>query len=492
MEGRIEVSDEPRVPSGGRRARRRTAARSTWISRAARWTTGRRRATRSRSSRAKSSGPGRDKRGGKASAYWVSSNTGGSARKGTLSSVPFRVTQPYASFLVSGGAFTSTRVDAGAWQARSQTDRSSTRISGAEQRDAAAGGRRPEAIMSARTSSFGWWTTRPARRRRAYIKESPWAHINFDHFRFHESRPFFPNEITLVGDHHAAADGSGPARRPVGCRGGQGDDRAEGLHGQARRRRSPTSCSRSRFTLDDRGRLWVAEAHTYPAARARRPGQGPHPDLRGHQRRRHARQPQGLHREPEPRQRPRGRLRRRLGRRGAVPAVHPGQGRRRSSRPGRRRSCSTAGATRTRTRRSTRSSGGPTAGSTAPTACSRTRTSASRARPTPSASGSTPASGAITRRSTSSKSSPTARATRGASTSTTTATRSRPRASSRTSFTSSRARATSGRPASTSTRTPTTTSRPSPITSTGSAARDRTPATAGRTRPAAATPTPAR
>ena len=68
----------------------------------------------------------------------------------------------------------------------------------------------------------------------------------------------------------------------------------------------------------------------------------------------------------------------------------------------------------------------------------------------------------------------------------------RPPASSRTSTTSSRAPATSGRPASTSTRTPTTTSRPSPTTCTTSAARARTPATAGPTRPAAATPTPAR
>ena len=52
-----------------------------------------------------------DKRGGKGSAYYVGSNTGGAIRKGTLTSAPFKVTQPYASFLLSGGAFTSTRVD---------------------------------------------------------------------------------------------------------------------------------------------------------------------------------------------------------------------------------------------------------------------------------------------------------------------------------------------------------------------------------------------
>ncbi|MEO6236648.1 MAG: cupredoxin domain-containing protein, partial [Vicinamibacterales bacterium] len=49
-------------------------------------------------------------RNGHAGTYWVSSAVGGSARKGSLTSVPFTVTHPYASFLVSGGAFDSTRV----------------------------------------------------------------------------------------------------------------------------------------------------------------------------------------------------------------------------------------------------------------------------------------------------------------------------------------------------------------------------------------------
>ena len=144
------------------------------------------------------------------------------------------------------------------------------------------------------------------------------------------------------------------------------------------------------FTIDDRGRLWVAEAHTYPV-RAERQGPRPHPHLRGHRRRRAARQPEGVHRGAESRQRPGGRVRRRVGRRGAVPAVHPDQGRRRHARRASRRCCSTAGATRTRTRRSTPSPGVRTAGSTAATASSRTRTSASPARRTPSASGSTAA-----------------------------------------------------------------------------------------------------
>ena len=30
----------------------------------------------------------------------------------------------------------------------------------------------------------------------SYLTESPWAHIAFDRFRFHDERPFFPDEIT--------------------------------------------------------------------------------------------------------------------------------------------------------------------------------------------------------------------------------------------------------------------------------------------------------
>ena len=46
------------------------------------------------------------------------------------------------------------------------------------------------------------------------------------------------------------------------------------------------------FAIDDRGRLWVAEAYSYPVRRPRRRGQRPHPDLRGHRRRRPVRQAQ--------------------------------------------------------------------------------------------------------------------------------------------------------------------------------------------------------
>ena len=49
-----------------------------------------------------------------------------------------------------------------------------------------------------------------------YIKENPWAHIAFDHFRFHDAKPFFVERDRADGHQHDAADGSGPARRALG------------------------------------------------------------------------------------------------------------------------------------------------------------------------------------------------------------------------------------------------------------------------------------
>ena len=55
--------------------------------------------------------PGAPRRDGYEGSFWVSSGLRGGGRVGTLSSVPFPITHPYASFLVSGGAFAGTRVE---------------------------------------------------------------------------------------------------------------------------------------------------------------------------------------------------------------------------------------------------------------------------------------------------------------------------------------------------------------------------------------------
>jgi hypothetical protein len=54
----------------------------------------------------------KDMRSGHRGEYWVGSyEAHGDAATGTLTSVPFNVTQPYASFLVGGGSGIKTRVE---------------------------------------------------------------------------------------------------------------------------------------------------------------------------------------------------------------------------------------------------------------------------------------------------------------------------------------------------------------------------------------------
>ena len=79
------------------------------------------------------------------------------------------------------------------------------------------------------------------------------------------------------------------------------------------------------MTLDDRGRVWVAENHTYPIKAPEDEGKDRILIFEDARRRRPVRLPQGLLRRPEHGHRPGSRLRRRLGRRRPRAAVHPRQ-----------------------------------------------------------------------------------------------------------------------------------------------------------------------
>ena len=167
-------------------------------------------------------------RNGHAGTYWVSSAVGGSARKGSLSSVKFTVTHPYASFLVSGGAFASTRVEV----VSADTNRPVYSISGADQRTL-----RPAVVdLSSHLGKdiFVRLVDDEAGAPTAvYLSENPWAHINFDHFRFHESKPFFVNEITPADITTMPPMDPVDARRPVARGGSPRHERPEGVFGEA-------------------------------------------------------------------------------------------------------------------------------------------------------------------------------------------------------------------------------------------------------------------
>ncbi|HEU4893802.1 MAG TPA: PVC-type heme-binding CxxCH protein [Vicinamibacterales bacterium] len=195
---------------------------------------------------------------GSAGGYWVSSASGGSARKGSLSSVPFTVTHPYASFLVSGGAFDSTRVELVSAEARTPI----YTISGADQP------RLRPAVVDLRAYAgkdifvrvVDDETGAPTA---TYIKENPWAHINFDHFRFHDARPSFVNEIT------PADITTMPPMDPIPHAGLSARDAARAMtvpkgFSVTLAASEPDVVRPIAFAYDDRGRLWVAEGRTYP------------------------------------------------------------------------------------------------------------------------------------------------------------------------------------------------------------------------------------
>ncbi len=193
-----------------------------------------------------------------AGAYWVSSGVAGNSRRGTLSSVPFPVTHPYASFSVSGGAFATTRVEL--VQAADNTVVYS--ISGADQAAfrPAVVDLRPYAGKDVFIRLVDEETGAPTA---VYIRESPWAHINFDDFRFYDSRPVFPNEIV------PSAASTLPPMDVLPYAGLSGDEAAKAMTLPAGFKvtlaaSEPDVVKPIAFTLDDRGRLWVVESHTYP------------------------------------------------------------------------------------------------------------------------------------------------------------------------------------------------------------------------------------
>lgn len=201
----------------------------------------------------------RDAQAAGGGAYWVSSGVAGNARRGTLSSLPFPVTHPYASFSVSGGAFATTRVEL--VQAADNTVVYS--ISGADQTAfrPAVVDLRPYAGKDIFIRLVDEETGTPTA---VYLRESPWAHINFDDFRFYDSRPVFPNEIV------PSEVSTLPPMDVLPYAGLSGEEAAKAMtvpdgFKVTLAASEPDVVKPIAFTLDDRGRLWVAEAHTYPA-----------------------------------------------------------------------------------------------------------------------------------------------------------------------------------------------------------------------------------
>jgi putative membrane-bound dehydrogenase-like protein len=181
--------------------------------------------------------------------YWIGGfEKLGDKPTGTLTSVPFKVTHPWASFLVGGGPHTmETCVEI------VQGKDVIFRASGHESED-----------MERAVVDLAKYKDKEIFIRIVDKHTGHWGHINFDDFRFHEKKPNFPDRPKVeplppadtykhagLKPEEAAKAMTVPDGFKVTLFAGEPD-----LH-------QPIA-----FCFDHRGRLWVVEAYTYPKRHA--------------------------------------------------------------------------------------------------------------------------------------------------------------------------------------------------------------------------------
>ncbi|MHC5066420.1 MAG: PVC-type heme-binding CxxCH protein, partial [Planctomycetota bacterium] len=162
--------------------------------------------------------------------------------QGELRSANFRVTHPYASFLVGGGRTDATRVEL----VQSEGDRVFFKASGGNREN-----------MYARYVDLSELQGESIYIKLVDAESGGWGHINFDDFRFHDADPRIQAKVEAATDREegflpleAAARMTVPEGFEVELVAGEPD-----LH-------QPIA-----FCIDDQGRIWVAEAHSYPVRR---------------------------------------------------------------------------------------------------------------------------------------------------------------------------------------------------------------------------------
>jgi putative membrane-bound dehydrogenase-like protein len=200
--------------------------------------------------------------------YWIGGYelNLGDKPTGTLSSVPFKVTHPWASFLFAGGNLPGTRVEL----VRADN----------QQVIFTARGVRREALQPVVVD------VQPHAGKEIFIRlvdeeTTGWGHINFDDFRFHAEKPAVPGSagVPPASSPKAAAKKNADATpAPPGDLPPVDEFKHAGLKPEEAARAmtvppgfkvhlfagEPDVRNPIAFCLDDRGRVWVVEGMTYP------------------------------------------------------------------------------------------------------------------------------------------------------------------------------------------------------------------------------------
>jgi putative membrane-bound dehydrogenase-like protein len=184
--------------------------------------------------------------------YWIGTyEIAGDAPQGTLTSVPFKVTHPYASFLVAGGSHPNTRVEL----VRADNQSVFFKTNGYDNEKL-----RP--VVVDLTGQQG---------KNIFIRlidedSSGWGHINFDDFKFYDNRPHFADELDPA---KIAASSDMPPADVIKFAGLSPEAAVKAMTLPPGFKATlfagePDVKQPIAFTIDDRGRLWVAEAYSYP------------------------------------------------------------------------------------------------------------------------------------------------------------------------------------------------------------------------------------
>jgi putative membrane-bound dehydrogenase-like protein len=194
-----------------------------------------------------------DMRSGQAGNFWVGTyERKNDPATGTLASRPFKVTHPYASFLVGGGYHLDTRVEL----IRQDTGKAFFQASG-DKVPSTDGTEEMHRVVADLSAVRGQMIiVRLVDQNRGH-----WGHINFDDFKFHDSKPNIPARLVQAPQvpttdlyAHAGLSPLEAAKAmtlPPGFK-------ATLFAGE------PDVVQPIAFAIDDRGRLWVAEAYSYP------------------------------------------------------------------------------------------------------------------------------------------------------------------------------------------------------------------------------------
>lgn len=173
--------------------------------------------------------------------FWIGTfEVAGDEPQGTLTSATIKVTHPHASYLIGGGHYHTTRVE--------------ILLKSNGQRIHQEFGRNSENMLPVYVDLSDYVG------KEIFIKlvdrrSEGWGHINFDHFRFHKSKPD-TSQFTIVNN-RKMYNGLPPEKAmevmtlPEGFK--------ASLVAAEPDIKQPIA-----MTLDDKGRIWVAEAYSYP------------------------------------------------------------------------------------------------------------------------------------------------------------------------------------------------------------------------------------